>query len=197
MSDALLTAEYLEQVASSIDDALLDRGIGQRTVQVGVSKSDADTLKEAAALLRDMESLNEKRLGEIKTTLLLLAEARREAAEAQCTLPFAILEDEMQALRRFHECVTDNEGYDVPKPMMRRLSEIGLLRRVTANLYGHTIFGLSILNGDFDQSAIEQARREERERIAAWVEKQRNAIPATGIEFSAAILAPNGKEWTL
>lgn len=56
MSDALLTAEYLEQVASSIDDALLDRGIGQRTVQVGVSKSDADTLKEAAALLRDMES---------------------------------------------------------------------------------------------------------------------------------------------
>lgn len=65
-------------------------------------------------------------------------------------LPFAILPDEMEALRRFHECVTDGEGYDVSKDMMKRLSKIGLLRRVTANLYEHTNFGLSVLNGDFD-----------------------------------------------
>lgn len=65
-------------------------------------------------------------------------------------LPFAILPDEMKALHRFHECVTDGEGYDVPKVMMKRLAEIGLVRRVTANIYEHTNFGLSVLNGDFD-----------------------------------------------
>lgn len=64
-------------------------------------------------------------------------------------LPFAILDDEMKALRRFHDCVMDGEGYDVPTEMMRRLAEIGLLRRVTANYYQHTTFGLSVLNGDF------------------------------------------------
>lgn len=64
-------------------------------------------------------------------------------------LPFAILPDELNALTRFHDCACDGEGYDVPKEMMRRLAEIGLLRRVTANYYEHTTFGLSVINGDF------------------------------------------------
>jgi hypothetical protein len=64
-------------------------------------------------------------------------------------LPFAILDVEMAALERFHECATDGEGYDVAKPMMQRLACIGLVRRVTANYYEHTNFGLSVLNGEF------------------------------------------------
>lgn len=64
-------------------------------------------------------------------------------------LPFAILADEMKALRRFDECVRDGQGYDVAKDMMKRLAEIGLVRRVTAAIYEHTNFGLSVLNGDF------------------------------------------------
>jgi hypothetical protein len=56
MSDALLTADYIESVASSIEDALMNRGIGQRTVQVAVCSSDAKTMQEAAVLLRDMGS---------------------------------------------------------------------------------------------------------------------------------------------
>lgn len=67
----------------------------------------------------------------------------------QSTLPFAILPDEMAALERFHECVTDGEGYDVPKKMMRSIAEIGLVRRVTADIYEHTVFGLAVLNGEF------------------------------------------------
>ena len=67
----------------------------------------------------------------------------------QPTLPFAILQDEMAALERFHECATDGEGYDVPKKMMRRIAEIGLVRRVTADIYEHTVFGLAVLNGKF------------------------------------------------
>ncbi len=79
-----------------------------------------------------------------------------DVAQTMQALPFAILPDEMEALRRFHECATDGEGYDVPKAMMRRLSEIGLLRRVTANIYEHTNFGLSVLNGDFAAAPTQQ-----------------------------------------
>jgi hypothetical protein len=79
--------------------------------------------------------------------------ARTRAAIAalsqQAALPFAILDDELAALRRFHECVSDGEGYDVPKPMMKRLAEIGLLRHVSAGYYEHTVFGLAVLDGEF------------------------------------------------
>lgn len=68
-------------------------------------------------------------------------------------LPFAILDEEIKDLHRFHECVSDGEGYDVPKERMMRLAEIGLVRRVTANVYEHTTFGLSVINGDFTHPA--------------------------------------------
>ena len=65
-------------------------------------------------------------------------------------LPFAIFENEMAALRRFHECVMDGDGYDVEQELMERLSGIGLVRRVKGRIYEATNFGLSVLNGDFD-----------------------------------------------
>ena len=37
------------------------------------------------------------------------------------------------------------------------------------------------------QPALERPRREERERIAAWIEPQRSDVPAHGWEFAAAI----------
>ncbi|MTD33991.1 DUF551 domain-containing protein [Paludibacterium denitrificans] len=82
--------------------------------------------------------------------LIAWQSSRAKPAGEAVALPFAIIPDEMKALRRFHECVTDGEGYDVPKDMMKRPAEIGLVRRVTANIYEHTNFGLSVLNGDFD-----------------------------------------------
>lgn len=74
-------------------------------------------------------------------------------------LPFAILEHEMKDLKRFHECVMDDEGYDVPKERMRRLAEIGLLHHVSASCYEHTIFGLSVLNGDFNTAPYNLAAK--------------------------------------
>lgn len=76
-------------------------------------------------------------------------------------LPFAILDDELAALRRFDECVRDGEGYDVAKAMMQRLAEIGVVRRVSGSIYEHTNFGLSVLNGDFAAPATEQAKAEQ------------------------------------
>ncbi len=79
-----------------------------------------------------------------------------ETLDQIANLPFAILEDELKDLHRFHECVSDDEGYDVPKERMRRLAEIGLVRRVTANYYEHTIFGLAVINGSFSKTAGEE-----------------------------------------
>lgn len=91
-------------------------------------------------------------------------QAAEPVDDCSASLPFAILHDEMAALKRFDECVTDGEGYDVPKEMMKRLSEIGLVRRVTANVYEHTNFGLAVLAGDFapqpSQPAASEAARD-------------------------------------
>ena len=80
------------------------------------------------------------------------------APDAVVGLPFAIMDNELKALRRFDECVRDPDagGHDVRKEMMKRLAEIGLVRRVTANIYEHTNFGLSVLNGDFDAAPTTQ-----------------------------------------
>jgi len=59
--------------------------------------------------------------------------------------PFPISDDEMAALRRFWECATDGEGYDVDKSMMQRLAEMGLVQRKSGAYYMSTDFGLYVL----------------------------------------------------
>ncbi|GAA0437150.1 hypothetical protein ACFOY5_10895 [Massilia aurea] len=59
--------------------------------------------------------------------------------------PFPISDDEIAALRRFWECATDGEGYDVEKSMMQRLAEMGLVQRKSGAYYMATDFGLYIL----------------------------------------------------
>lgn len=64
--------------------------------------------------------------------------------------------DELAALHRFNECALDGQGYDVPKEMMARLAEIGVLRRKSGAYYEHTEFGLAVLDGShqFDIGAL-------------------------------------------
>lgn len=52
--------------------------------------------------------------------------------------------DELAAFNRFCECCEDDEGYDVSKGMMKKLSEIGLVRfagfgRYTTTRYGDAV----------------------------------------------------------
>lgn len=99
------------------------------------------------------------------------AQAAPAAVAVPVKLPFAIMDDELEALRRFDECARDFEagGHDVRKEMMKRLAGIGLVRRVTANIYEHTTFGLSVLNGDFDAAPTTQpAAQQEVQEPVAW-----------------------------
>lgn len=43
--------------------------------------------------------------------------------------------EERAAALRFIECCEDNEGHDVPKPMMRRLTVLGYVRHVGGGWY--------------------------------------------------------------
>jgi hypothetical protein len=70
------------------------------------------------------------------------AESGKEVAAKP---PFPISDDEMAALRRFWECATDGEGYDVEKSMMQRLAEMGLVQRKSGAYYMSTEFGLYVL----------------------------------------------------
>jgi hypothetical protein len=82
-------------------------------------------------------------------------------------LPFAIIADELEALHRFYDTTEDEQDYDVPLPMMKKLATIGLVRRVTGNRYKFTDFGLSVRNGDFSTPPPLAATQGERSQIDA------------------------------
>ena len=50
----------------------------------------------------------------------------------------AMTDAEKKAAARFNETTEDGEGYDVPKPMMRRLAEIGLVIHKGGGWYEQT-----------------------------------------------------------
>jgi hypothetical protein len=64
--------------------------------------------------------------------------------------------DELAALRRFDECAQDGEGWDVPKEMMQRLAEIGVVRRKSGNFYEATDFGQAVLAQSLASTAATQ-----------------------------------------
>lgn len=78
------------------------------------------------------------------------AESGKEVAAKP---PFPISDDEMAGLRRFLECATDGESYDVEKSMMQRLAEMGLVQRKSGAYYMATDFGLYVL----DEYTIQRA----------------------------------------
>jgi hypothetical protein len=53
--------------------------------------------------------------------------------------------DEREALERFHETWEDDKGYDVPKPMIKRLAKLGVVYSEGFGRYGMTTFGLAVL----------------------------------------------------
>lgn len=68
------------------------------------------------------------------------------AAAGAAPVPCVVLTpEERAAFERFHETWEDNEGYDVPKEMMRRLTEVGVVHHITAGRYDITKFGHYVL----------------------------------------------------
>jgi hypothetical protein len=65
----------------------------------------------------------------------------------------AISHDERAHLERFQECCEDGAQYDVPPQMMKRLAEIGLVRRVTGSIYEITEFGRATVRAATPPSA--------------------------------------------
>lgn len=55
-----------------------------------------------------------------------------------------VSKEDWAAFRRFYECLSDGEGYDVPADRMERLADHGLLRKVRGSVYEFTQLGLSM-----------------------------------------------------
>lgn len=125
--------QLLEQALGALDRV----GIQKLLAQSGYDSANA---QEKAAFISGIRH----REAEVLDAPLPAAPEQEPVA-----LPFAIFENEMAALRRFHECVMDGDGYDVKQELMERLSEIGLIRQVKGRIYEATTFGLSVLTDDF------------------------------------------------
>jgi hypothetical protein len=63
----------------------------------------------------------------------------------QIYIHVALTGDEQRALERFMETCEDGQDYDVPKEMMRQLARIGIVRRVTRNIYEMTTLGEAVV----------------------------------------------------
>lgn len=74
-------------------------------------------------------------------------ESVKKAAKQKREMPMwpVLSADERWALERFQETTNDSEGYDVPKGMMRRLAEIGVVHHTSRGIYGITKFGHAVL----------------------------------------------------
>lgn len=59
--------------------------------------------------------------------------------------PVSSTPEELAAFLRFDETTGDDGSYDIEKPMMRRLAEIGLVYRKFASYYQTTEYGMSVL----------------------------------------------------
>ena len=68
--------------------------------------------------------------------------------------------------------------------------KLGPLPRIVKRADGH-YSGEGLADAVRAYAAAEVAK--ERERIAAWLEPQRNNVPATGAEFAAALRAVRGQ----
>lgn len=137
-------------------------------------------------------------LTKLSGAVIAAYEAKLREQNGPIALPFAILDEEMKDLHRFHECVSDGEGYDVPKERMKHLAEIGLVRRVTANIYEHTTFGLSVINGDFNHPApmpegMKLLGRVDSHGNVQWFDKNPHAFPPC-TEFYAQLAAARSVE---
>ena len=69
-----------------------------------------------------------------------------------------IASEERTALERFRETTIDDGCYDLPKCMMKRLAEIGLLQHLSRSIYRITEFGLFVLEDGYNrvQAAIDR-----------------------------------------
>lgn len=113
-------------------------------------------------------------------------------------LPFAILDDEFAALRRFRECATDGDGHDVPKKMMVRLSEIGLVREMRVDVYEETVFGTAVLNGEFAAlpPVSPQPDLQEYETFIDWAKSEGLIQESYGIRSVNSACAVAEKAWS-
>ena len=86
---------------------------------------------------------------DVETTAALVAEIKRlidviggmALAQPEQEPVAWMSEDERESFERFNETCEDGEGYDVPKTMMRRLAEIGVIHHTSRGIYGITKFG--------------------------------------------------------
>ena len=64
-----------------------------------------------------------------------------------------LTDEERTAALRFISTCEDSEGYDVPKPMMRRLSELGLVKHLGGGWYEGTA-ALNTLQEEAEAAAV-------------------------------------------
>ena len=101
------------------------------------------TRTKALKLLVEALSLYETRSDGLVNKAL--AAGKKALAQPEQEPVAWLTDDERKAFERFNETCEDGEGYDVPKTMMKRLAEIGVIHHTSRGIYGITKFGRSLV----------------------------------------------------
>jgi len=83
---------------------------------------------------------------DVDTRYVVIREIEAALAQPEQEPVAWLSDDERKAFQRFYETWDDGEGYDVPKPMMKRLAQIGVIHHISRGLYDITKFGHSLLD---------------------------------------------------
>jgi len=129
-----------------------------------------DQARAVAQRLRDYTQCSDSDVDKAASTIEALC-AEVERLTKVDVEPVALTEDERKALGCFQETTDDGEGYDVPKQMMRRLAQIGVVHHASRGIYGITDFGHFVLDNTNPASTL-AALRAENERLKKELENK-------------------------
>lgn len=89
-----------------------------------------------------------------KCITLYPAPPAQQIQQAVARAPY-LQPDDMAALERLDECFEDGQEYDVSKPAMQRLAELGAVRHHSAGRYSITTFGRIVLGNHLYRFPLE------------------------------------------
>lgn len=121
------------------------------------------------------------------------ADKAQPPSESRSDIAGLLKPDERKALEAFYEQTADAGVYHLPDEMMKRLAEIGVVRRTSGQRYATTEIGEAIVNGVMSE---QQALRPPTDAPVAWQHSDGRLLTAGQLNSAASAIKDSWKNAT-